>query len=104
MLGRSLRHALLLSKLIICVGLVLTVPVAALPDPADIPEEVLRHQEQILGGRSPLDNAELEYAAYQALMTELSAAQATTPQLSPELQHTILLLHMLKLVRSISPL
>lgn len=100
--GRVL-HLLLLGQVIACTGLGVTMPAVALPDPADIPEEVLRHQEQILGGRSPLDNAELEYEAYQVLMADLTAAQATTPQLSPELQQTIMLLQMLKLVRSVSP-
>ncbi len=99
MLGRLLGHSLVLT----CLSTVIALPGAALPDPADIPEEVLRHQEQSLIGRSPVDNTELEQEAYEALMTELAAAQTRPSQLAPELQQTILLLQMLKLVRNVSP-
>lgn len=74
-----------------------------LPDPADTPEEVLRHQEQIWEARSPLDNTTLDLEAYTALMRELEAAQDTTPQLAPEVQQAIIMLNILKVVRSVNP-
>ena len=82
--------------------LVTASPVAALPPPDEVPEEVLRNQ-RVLQGRSAMDNRELSASEYAELQALLQESQRATPRVSPELQRLIVLLKLRKLLQSISP-
>jgi hypothetical protein len=73
----------------------------ALPDPADIPEEVLR-TEVITEVRSPLTGEPLSAAAYAALQDQLRDPN-TEAVVSPEIAQLIQLLQFRRLLRPILP-
>jgi hypothetical protein len=76
--------------------------VVALPAPEDVPEEVLRTQI-ITEGRSPIDGTAVtatEYATIEQALTE----HRLPPNINAEIQHTIFLLRVLKLFKTVNPL
>jgi hypothetical protein len=74
---------------------------AALPEPEDIPEEVLR-AEIILDARSPLDNQPLTPAEY-ALLEEQLATSIYPPQINPKIRQLIALRRLQKLIQIFIP-
>lgn len=76
--------------------------VLALPPSEDLPEEVLRTQI-ITEGRSPLDGTVVTASEYATIEQEL-AERELPPNVNAEIQHTIFLLRILKLVRTVNPL
>ncbi len=84
------------------IGLTIAKPALSLPPPEDTPEEILR-TEIILEARSPIDGKPLTAAEYAELEVKL-AERGTPPQVSADIQHTIFLLRLLKLIRIITPL
>lgn len=76
--------------------------VVSLPPPEDIPEEILR-TEIITEGRSPEDGSVLTAAEYAALQAALAESDYP-PTVNADIQHTIFLLRVLKLFRSLNPL
>lgn len=84
------------------IGLTIAKPALSLPPPEDTPEEILR-TEIILEARSPIDGKPLTAAEYAELEAKL-AQRSTPPGIAPEIQHTIFLLRILKLIRTITPL
>jgi len=77
--------------------------VAALPPPEDLPEEVLR-SEIIIDARSPLDGSPMTAADYAELQAKLGDEAEIRVPLSPGVRHTVYLLHLLKLLRTVKPL
>lgn len=73
----------------------------ALPNPEDIPEEVLR-TEIILEGRSPIDGKSLSVAEYEELQANL-AQSASSPEIESDIQQLIFLLQIRKFVKTIIP-
>ncbi len=76
--------------------------VVSLPPPEDIPEEILR-TEVVTEGRSPEDGSVLTAAEYATLQAEL-AEREFPPEVNEDIQHTIFLLRLLKLFRTVNPL
>lgn len=73
----------------------------ALPEPEDIPEEVLR-AEIITAARSPLDNQPLTPAEY-ALLEEQLATSIYPPQINPKIRQLIALRRLQKLIQIFIP-
>lgn len=93
----NLKSLILIGSL----AVIKSTPVAALPPPEDIPEEVLRTQI-ITEGRSPVDGRLLppeEYAELQAQLRE----SPFPPQLDPTIQEKIFLLELLRFIRIVTP-
>ena len=84
------------------IGLTIAKPALSLPPPEDTPEEILR-TEIILEARSPIDGKPLTAAEYAELEAKL-AERGTPRQVPADIQHTIFLLRLLKLIRIITPL
>ncbi|NET51390.1 MAG: hypothetical protein F6K09_22505, partial [Merismopedia sp. SIO2A8] len=59
-------------------------PALSLPQPEDLPEEVLR-TEIITEARSPIDGKPLTAAEYAQLQAQL-AQRSTTPDLDPDIK------------------
>jgi hypothetical protein len=78
------------------------VRVDALPPPDDTPEEILQ-TEIITEARSPLDGEPLTAAEYAELIAELEAGPDIRPRLAPELEYTIYLLRLRRVIRSVFP-
>jgi len=74
----------------------------ALPPPNDVPEEILR-TEIILPARSPIDGQPMSPAEYAQLTERLQENTATRHQLNPDVEHTIFMLRLLRLFRSLNP-
>lgn len=79
-----------------------TESVLSLPDPEDIPEEILR-TEIVLEARSPVDGEPITLSEYVQLREKLAQSQFP-PNLDPEIRHQIFLLQLLKLLRTFTPL
>lgn len=67
----------------------------------DIPEEILR-TEIIVEGRSPVDNQPLSASEY-AQMQQRHRQSPYPPTINPNLQGKIFWLHVLKMIRLITP-
>jgi len=76
-------------------------PVASLPPPEDMPEEVLR-TVIITEARSPVDGKPLTAAEYAELQDQLQTRSAP-PRLSPQVRETVFLLRLRQLIRTILP-
>ncbi|MBE9222292.1 hypothetical protein IQ215_06240 [Cyanobacterium stanieri LEGE 03274] len=74
----------------------------AFPPPEEIPEEILR-TEIIVEGRSPLDNKPLSAQDYAQLQQSLRESKFS-PTLDEDVRHTIFLLQLLKMFRTVNPL
>lgn len=72
-----------------------------LPPPEDIPEEVLR-TEIITEGRSPLDGEPVTASEYAEIQQEQEIS-SLPPNVNAEVQHTIFLLRVLKLFKTVNP-
>ncbi|AMA08552.1 hypothetical protein [Picosynechococcus sp. PCC 73109] len=87
---------------ITAVVLLLTTPLSiALPPPEDLPEEVLR-TEMITEGRSPIDGEPVTAKEYAEIQQE-QAERNLPPTVNADIQHTIFLLRLRKLLQTISP-
>jgi len=86
----------------ITLGLNITQSVLALPEPEDIPEEVLR-PEIVLEGRSPIDGTPVNLSEYITLQNQLAQSKFP-PNLSSELRQQVFLLQLLKFIRTFTPL
>ncbi|HBB35811.1 MAG TPA: hypothetical protein DDZ80_06360 [Cyanobacteria bacterium UBA8803] len=84
------------------ISLIAAKPALGLPPPEDVPEELLR-TEIITEARSPIDGKPLTAAEYAELEAKI-AERSTPPALDPEIQHTIFLLRLLDLLRTVTPL
>lgn len=92
----------MLSRLFLTGCLVTTPQVArCLPPPEDIPEEVLR-TEIITEGRSPIDGQPVTASEYAKIEQEQEIS-SLPPNVNAEVQHTIFLLRVLKLFKTIKP-
>lgn len=67
----------------------------------EIPEEILR-TEIILEGRSPIDNQPLSASEYAEMQSKNQQSPYPT-ELNSDLQQKILLLRLLKMIRTITP-
>ncbi|NEO29274.1 MAG: hypothetical protein F6K36_02225 [Symploca sp. SIO3C6] len=76
-------------------------PALSLPQPEDLPEEVLR-TEIITEARSPIDGKPLTAAEYAQLQAQL-AQRSTTPDLDPDIKEVIFLLHLRQMLRTLTP-
>lgn len=76
-------------------------PVMALPPPEDLPEEVLR-TEIITEGRSPIDGEPVTATEYAEIQQE-QGERNLPPNVNAEVQHTIFLLRIRKLLQTILP-
>ena len=83
-------------------GILVAPRAVSLPPPEDLPEEVLR-TEIITEGRSPEDGSVLTAAEYADLEAELAEGEFP-PTVNQEISHTIFLLRVLKLFRTVNPL
>ena len=92
------------AKILTGIGLSIAVmpKAVSLPPPEDLPEEVLR-TEIITEGRSPEDGTVLTAAEYADLQAELAEGEFP-PTINQEVEHTIFLLRLLKLFRTLNPL
>ncbi|MBV5260543.1 hypothetical protein FLX56_19205 [Synechococcus moorigangaii CMS01] len=80
-----------------------TAPLAiALPPPDDLPEEVLR-TEIITEGRSPIDGAPVTATEYAEIQQE-QGERNLPPTVNADVQHTIFLLRLRKLIQTVLPL
>ncbi|NEP02499.1 MAG: hypothetical protein F6K58_28395 [Symploca sp. SIO2E9] len=79
----------------------LTKPALSLPEPEDLPEEVLR-TEIITQARSPIDGKPLTAAEYAQLKAQL-AQRSTTPDLSPDIKEVIFLLRLRQMLQTLTP-
>ncbi len=70
-------------------------------DVEDIPEEILR-TEIIIEARSPMDNKPLSASEYAELQTN-NQISPYPPQISSYWQQQILLLRLLKMIRTVNP-
>ncbi|TVQ46004.1 MAG: hypothetical protein EA365_06595 [Gloeocapsa sp. DLM2.Bin57] len=86
----------------IILGLNTTQSALSLPDPEDIPEEVLR-TEIVLEGRSPIDGEPVTLTEYVELRNQISQSRFP-PNLDPEIRHQVFLLELLKFLRIFTPL
>ena len=77
-------------------------PAVALPPPDDVPEEILQ-TEIITDARSPLNGEPLTAAEYAELVAELQDGPDIQPDLAPEVEYIIYLLHLRQAVRSVFP-
>ncbi|MDX2272047.1 MAG: hypothetical protein NW237_08875 [Cyanobacteriota bacterium] len=84
------------------VGIVASLAADALPEPEDIPEEILRIQPS-LAARSPIDNQPLTPSQYQQLQQDLRERPSAEPEVAPEVKRLIFLLKLRKAYRSIFP-
>jgi hypothetical protein len=75
-------------------------PVAALPPPEEIPEEVLR-TEIITEARSPLDGAPLTAAEYDQLREQLQ--QFNEPLVPNQIRALVFLLELRRVVKPVIP-
>ncbi|MBR8828614.1 MAG: hypothetical protein DSM107014_12065 [Gomphosphaeria aponina SAG 52.96 = DSM 107014] len=85
----------------ITLALIKITPGAALPPPADLPEEVLRTQI-ITEGRSPVNGKPLTAAEYAEEVAKLKET-SFPPQLNPKIQERIFWLEILKFLRIVTP-
>jgi hypothetical protein len=74
----------------------------ALPPPEEVPEEVLR-TEIILSARSPMDGQPMSPAEYAQLTERLQENTATRNRVNPDVEHTVFMLRLLRLFRTITP-
>jgi hypothetical protein len=79
-----------------------TQPVLCLPQPEDVPEEVLR-TEIITEARSPIDGKPLTASEYAQLKAQLED-RSPPSQVSPKIRRLIFLLRLRQLLRTITPL
>jgi hypothetical protein len=91
-----------LGMILLLMGSVSVAPALALPPAEDVPEEVLR-TEIITEARSPVDGTPLTAAEYAELQAELEAGPDTRPELSPQVENTIILLRVRRAIRSVFP-
>lgn len=77
-------------------------PAVALPPPEDTPEEILQ-TEIITEARSPLTGEPLTASEYAELIAELEAGPDLQPELAPEVEYVIYLLHLRQAIRSVFP-
>ncbi len=68
----------------------------------DIPEEILR-REIIIEGRSPIDNQPLSASEYAEMQIKNQQSPYPT-ELDSDLQQKVLLLRLLKMIRTVTPL
>ncbi|MEL6929877.1 MAG: hypothetical protein AAFO95_14725 [Cyanobacteria bacterium J06600_6] len=87
--------------LFFCITWLHTPECLALPQPEDLPEEILR-TEIILQGRSPIDGKPLSAQEYEQLQAELRES-AFDPEVDADIQQLILLLQIRKLFKTIIP-
>jgi hypothetical protein len=73
----------------------------ALPPPEDVPEEILR-TEIIFVGRSPVDGKPLSTSEYEELQARLRESRFA-PKINKDIQQTIFLLQIRKLIQTIIP-
>jgi hypothetical protein len=99
---QMLVSSLLLSSAIVAAGFGHQ-SVQALPPPDDVPEEVLR-REIIIDARSPLDGTPMTAAEYAELQAKLGDEADIAVPLSPGVRHTVYLLRLLNLLRTVNPL
>jgi hypothetical protein len=95
---------LLLGKktiVIILLGCLQPLPCFALPPADDVPEEILR-TEIIFEGRSPVDGKPLSASEYEELQAKLRESRFA-PQINEDIQQTIFLLQIRKLIQTIIP-
>jgi hypothetical protein len=90
-------------------GLLLVAPTTAaaesqvaLPPPEEVPEEVLR-TEIILPARSPIDGEPMSPAEYAQLQERLQENTATRNRVNPDVEHTVFMLRLLRLFKTITP-
>lgn len=76
-------------------------PCFALPPADDVPEEILR-TEIIFEGRSPMDGKPLSASEYEELQARLRESRFA-PQINEDIQQTIFLLQIRKLIQTIIP-
>lgn len=74
----------------------------ALPPPEEVPEELLR-TEMILPARSPIDGKPMSPAEYAQLTERLQENTATRNRVNPDVEHTVFMLRLLRLFRTITP-
>lgn len=67
----------------------------------DIPEEILR-TEIIIEGRSPIDNQPLSASEYAEMQSKNQQSPYPT-EINSDLQQKILLLRLLKMIRTVTP-
>lgn len=91
-----------LGMILLLMSSVSVTPALALPPAEDVPEEVLR-TEIITEARSPVDGTPLTAAEYAELQAELEAGPDTRPELSPQVENTIILLRVRRAIRSVFP-
>lgn len=72
-----------------------------LPPPEDIPEEILR-AEIITEGRSPKDGSPVTASEYAEIQLE-QEERNLPPNVNEDIQHTIFLLRVLKLFKTLKP-
>ena len=87
---------------VLILGLGYVPRVVSLPPPEDIPEEILR-TEIVTEARSPEDGSVLTAEEYAELQAELADSEFP-PTVNADIQHTIFLLRLLKLFRTVNPL
>lgn len=97
---------MLMSAMFKAFGLVLSLVMlpkiaVCLPPPEDIPEEILR-AEIITEGRSPKDGSPVTASEYAEIQLE-QEERNLPPNVNEDIQHTIFLLRVLKLFKTLKP-
>ncbi|MBI4783204.1 MAG: hypothetical protein HY785_18060 [Oscillatoriophycideae cyanobacterium NC_groundwater_1537_Pr4_S-0.65um_50_18] len=88
--------------LLVTHGLLVALPVQALPPPEDTPEEVLR-TEVITEARSPLDGSPMTAAEYAELEAQMRDPSLHQPQVAQRYRDLVTLLRLRRAIRSVFP-